>query len=157
MLGVTGGAPFTPALAAQWREASNDRSIDKNSAAFDDKNNWLLGEELTKTCMRTYTQSATGLGAEIVYFHESAEGAFRRKDESGRSWYIDKREPLPVWTQNMEGGEEGAVPVPPLDARNILRPETVESLFIGWRLTHNPIYRYDAICPEARIGWATSD
>jgi mannosyl-oligosaccharide alpha-1,2-mannosidase len=32
-------------------------------------------------------------------------------------------------------------PDPPIDARNILRPETVESLFIGWRLTHDPIYR----------------
>lgn len=35
-------------------------------------------------------------------------------------------------------------PNPPYDARNMLRPETVESLFIGWRLTHNPVYRYEA-------------
>ena len=33
-------------------------------------------------------------------------------------------------------------PDPPYDARNMLRPETVESLFVGWRLTHDPIYRY---------------
>ena len=141
MLGVTGGAPFTPALAAQWRQASKDGSSGPDDPLMDDKNSWLLGEELTKTCMRTYIQSATGLGAEIVYFHESADGALRRKDESGRGWYIDKRRPIPAWSQGIEDGEEAAPPVPPLDARNILRPETVESLFIGWRLTHNPIYR----------------
>ena len=31
--------------------------------------------------------------------------------------------------------------IPHLDARNILRPETVESLFLAWRATIDPIYR----------------
>ena len=31
--------------------------------------------------------------------------------------------------------------VPPIDSRNILRPETVESLYIGYELTGDPTYR----------------
>lgn len=45
----------------------------------------------------------------------------------GREWYINSR--------------KATYPRPPLDARNVLRPETVESLFIAYRLTGDPIYR----------------
>lgn len=31
--------------------------------------------------------------------------------------------------------------MPPIDSRNILRPETVESLYIGYELTGDPTYR----------------
>ncbi|KAG0141673.1 hypothetical protein CROQUDRAFT_673980 [Cronartium quercuum f. sp. fusiforme G11] len=76
---------------------------------------WTIGKELIRTCVETYAQSATGLGAEIVEF----------KAGGRREWVIPHYNP-----EN-----------PPLDARNILRPETVESLFLGWRATHDPIYR----------------
>lgn len=46
---------------------------------------------------------------------------------AGRDWYINSR--------------QKTAPNPPLDARNILRPETVESLFIAYRITGDPIYR----------------
>lgn len=45
---------------------------------------------------------------------------------NGREWFINSRR---------------VDAPPPLDARNILRPETVESLFIAYRVTGNPIYR----------------
>ena len=36
---------------------------------------------------------------------------------------------------------KGQFYVKPLDAHNLLRPETVESLFVMWRATHNETYR----------------
>ncbi|KAI9604596.1 hypothetical protein KEM48_002349 [Puccinia striiformis f. sp. tritici PST-130] len=83
---------------------------------------WLLGKELIKTCVNTYELSTTGLGPEIVQF-------INRPDQFDkiyqRGWLIPHSDPKS----------------PPLDARNILRPETVESLFFGWRTTKDPIYR----------------
>ncbi|KAI9602831.1 hypothetical protein H4Q26_002136 [Puccinia striiformis f. sp. tritici PST-130] len=83
---------------------------------------WLLGKELIKTCVNTYELSTTGLGPEIVQF-------INRPDQFDkiyqREWLIPHSDPKS----------------PPLDARNILRPETVESLFFGWRTTKDPIYR----------------
>ena len=46
---------------------------------------------------------------------------------------------------------------PPIDARYILRPETVESLFIAYRLTGDPKYRrwgwkiFEAIQKNCRV------
>lgn len=90
---------------------------------------WLIGKELIKTCVDTYEQTATGLAPEIVLF---APAGKERDWKEKRDWKIP-------------GYRRGD---PPLDARNILRPETVESLFLGWRATHDPIYRCRASrCP----------
>lgn len=67
-------------------------------------------------------------------FHQ--DEALARK--TGRDWYINSR--------------EKTAPHPPLDARNILRPETVESLFIAYRITGDPIYREWVRCCFARRG-----
>ncbi|KAJ7128796.1 glycoside hydrolase family 47 protein [Mycena crocata] len=83
---------------------------------------WTTGVNLIETCVDTY-RTASGLAPEIVYFRESID--------KGSDWFIkDARPP-------------GQPPV--YDARYILRPETVESLFLAWRLTGNPRYR--------RYGW----
>ncbi|KAJ7115339.1 glycoside hydrolase [Mycena epipterygia] len=79
---------------------------------------WTTGVNLIETCVDTY-RTATGLAPEIVHFRE--------KIEPGSDWYIKGARPP---------GEE-----PVYDARYILRPETVESLFLAWRLTGNPRYR----------------
>ncbi|KAK0553412.1 mannosyl-oligosaccharide alpha-1,2-mannosidase [Tilletia horrida] len=83
---------------------------------------WVVGQELIKTCMDTYTKTSTGLGAEIVMFN--VEG-YPSENENA-DWYI-KQPPA------------GQPPL--LDARNILRPETVESLFIAFQLTGDQQYR----------------
>ncbi|PLW11436.1 hypothetical protein PCANC_21274 [Puccinia coronata f. sp. avenae] len=83
---------------------------------------WLLGKELIKSCVDTYKQSSTGLGPEIAYFTTRPEQYVKIHQ---REWLISNYDPL----------------MPPLDARNILRPETVESLFLAWRATKDPIYR----------------
>ena len=55
-------------------------------------------------------------------------------------------------------------PAPPHDAKNMLRPETMESLFVAWRLTHDPIYRewgwhifqaFEKHCKVSTGGYAT--
>ncbi|KAJ7164360.1 glycoside hydrolase family 47 protein [Mycena filopes] len=79
---------------------------------------WTTGVALIETCVDTY-RTASGLSPEIVHFRESIE--------KGSDWFIKNAKP------------PGEPPV--YDARYILRPETVESLFLAWRLTGNPKYR----------------
>ncbi|KIM38981.1 glycoside hydrolase family 47 protein [Hebeloma cylindrosporum] len=85
---------------------------------------WELGVELLKTCVDTYN-TATGLAAEIVHFYTSDDGLQAHPE---RDWYI-------------KGNEIPAQPS--YDARYLLRPETVESLFIAYRLTGDEQYRAD--------------
>lgn len=77
MLGVTGGAAFDPS----------------ESLSSESHSNWNLGQQLVKTCMDTYTQSKTGLGAEIVFYYPTLEQKHTAKDVTERAWYIDKRKP----------------------------------------------------------------
>ncbi|KAJ6605389.1 glycoside hydrolase family 47 protein [Mycena vulgaris] len=79
---------------------------------------WTTGVNLIETCVETY-RTASGLAPEIVHFRE--------KIDKGKDWFIKGARP------------PGEPPV--YDARYILRPETVESLFLAWRLTGNPRYR----------------
>lgn len=74
---------------------------------------WKLGEELTRTCMDTH-KTKTGLSPEIAVFYTAESPQSKTKD-----WYAKNR----------------------FDSRYILRPETVESLFLGWRMTGDPKYR----------------
>lgn len=101
------------------------------------KRDWKAGEELIRTCMETH-KTKTGLSPEITYFRTETSSS-----DDGRDWYIKN----PGW-----------------DARYLLRPETVESLFLGWRLTGDQRYRdwgwqvFSAIekhCKIASGGYAT--
>ncbi|KAI5481705.1 mannosyl-oligosaccharide alpha-1,2-mannosidase, glycoside hydrolase family 47 protein [Pseudohyphozyma bogoriensis] len=96
---------------------------DRASFSEDESDDFIAGVGLIKGCMDTYQQTKTGLAPEIVNFYRTVEEA--RK--AGREWFINSR--------------AMAAPNPPIDARNILRPETVESLFIAYRITGDPIYR----------------
>ncbi|EGG12305.1 family 47 glycoside hydrolase, partial [Melampsora larici-populina 98AG31] len=86
----------------------------------DQNEDWEIGKELIKTCVDTYEKTFTGLAPEIVEFSGQSN-----VNGIQREWMI------PHYHKSS----------PPLDARNILRPETVESLFLAWRSTHDPIYR----------------
>ncbi|KAJ7276765.1 glycoside hydrolase [Mycena rebaudengoi] len=74
--------------------------------------NWQNGVDLLEGCMETH-KTATELSPEAVEFHVTP-------NEPGGDWYIKFSTP--------------GIP-PPRDAQYVLRPETVESLFIAWRLT----------------------
>ncbi|KAK4703773.1 hypothetical protein P7C70_g2433, partial [Phenoliferia sp. Uapishka_3] len=58
----------------------------------------------------------------VMYFRDVVPAK-----RTNREWYINSR--------------ARAAPNPPIDARNILRPETVESLFVAYRITGDPLYR----------------
>lgn len=74
---------------------------------------WLeIGEAFTRTCAFTYFLTPTGLGPESVVF--APEGAPSARIERG--WLSDQ-------------------------TKYILRPETVESLFVMFRATGNEVYR----------------
>ncbi|KAJ4315530.1 mannosyl-oligosaccharide alpha-1,2-mannosidase [Neodidymelliopsis sp. IMI 364377] len=89
-----------------------------------------LARELTKTCWGMYKVTQTGIAPEIVWFsadesvlhstHDRPSSA--RSSDSETSWKKDYN-------------------IKPLDAHNLQRPETVESLFLMWRITKDPIYR----------------
>ncbi|KAG5718272.1 Mannosyl-oligosaccharide 1,2-alpha-mannosidase MNS3, partial [Termitomyces sp. T112] len=88
------------------------------------KRNWKNGVELIKTCMATH-DTATGLSPEIVHFRIPSDG-LDSSTYAPADWYIKGARP----------GES-----PPYDARYMLRPETVESLFLAYRLTGDQLYR----------------
>ncbi|KAJ7515559.1 hypothetical protein O6H91_22G018200 [Diphasiastrum complanatum] len=82
-----------------------------------------LAEELARTCFEIYNVTATGLAPEIVYFRTP-------EDKS----------------EGNDGGKAGAayardIVIKPADRHNLLRPETVESLFVLYRVTQDPKYR----------------
>lgn len=97
---------------------------DESTFTAAQREDWYLGKQLTKTCVDTYFASKTGLAPEIVNFFTHKNDAKRY----GREWFINSRQPGPDTE-------------PPIDARNILRPETAESLFVAYRVTGDPIYR----------------
>ncbi|KJA19241.1 glycoside hydrolase family 47 protein [Hypholoma sublateritium FD-334 SS-4] len=88
------------------------------------KRDWRTGVELVKTCMNTH-DTATGLAPEIVYFRVASDG-MDSIPGAPSDWYI-KGAPVSEF--------------PPYDSRYMLRPETVESLFIAYRLTGEQRYR----------------
>ncbi|KAI3479386.1 hypothetical protein L1887_58591 [Cichorium endivia] len=104
-----------------------------------DREDWRLGHEFVRTCMDTYTNTKTGLSPEIAFFKtpQDAKMSDAQMIEANRAplpknvdWYIKKPPP------SYQGR-----PNPLIDARNILRPETVESLFVAFSLTGDQIYR----------------
>ena len=70
-----------------------------------------LAKKLMRTCNEMYTSTATGLAPEIVQFS------------------------LDISSHDV------GMKVDPHAQHNLLRPETVESLLIMWRVTKDPIYR----------------
>lgn len=90
-----------------------------------------LARELTKTCWGMYKVTQTGVAPEIVWF--SADEATLRSKSSG---------PRPLYkSSDSEEAWKKDYTIKPLDAHNLQRPETVESLFLMWRITKDPIYR----------------
>lgn len=85
----------------------------------------IVAHELLRGCMATYQETSTGLSPEITHWRTMNEPQHSEED-----WYIKQAPP-----------DESGRSTPLIDARNILRPETVESLFLAFHLTGDPIYR----------------
>ncbi|KAL9256548.1 Mannosyl-oligosaccharide 1,2-alpha-mannosidase MNS3-like protein [Drosera capensis] len=99
------------------------RAMKDNLLTFEDMENLKLAEDLAKTCVEMYSVTSTGLAPEIAYFH--VEDYFEPGLDGGNktSEYVDD------------------IIIKPLDRHNLLRPETVESLFVLYRITEDPKYR----------------
>lgn len=81
------------------------------------ENDIRLARELTHTCYQMYNVTKTGLAPEIAYFNTEQVTGYTRGDTSRD------------------------IIIKPQDAHNLQRPETVESLFIMYRITGDEIYR----------------
>ncbi|KAJ7109748.1 glycoside hydrolase family 47 protein [Mycena crocata] len=90
------------------------------------KRDWKTGVNLIKTCMDTHS-TATGLAPEIAHFRIASDG-IGMDPQFPTDWYI-------------KGAHTKPDELPPYDSRYILRPETVESLFLAFRLTGDEKYR----------------
>ncbi|KAJ2863312.1 hypothetical protein GGI22_001986 [Coemansia erecta] len=96
----------------------------------------LVAEELAYTCYISYAMTPTGLGPERFRF-SSYELSNPAEDSDSVN---PKKQPSAMSGQreNIEKEAEGMVGV---DMRYILRPETLESLFILYRVTGDPKYQ----------------
>ena len=113
--------------------ATSDQSTsppDPSTFTADQADDFFIGQALIKTCVSLYTTTKTGLAPEIAMFFKAGEKAMMKRKGGGRDWWINSRHGRAVGVE------------PPIDARNILRPETVESLFLAYRITGDPIYRF---------------
>ncbi|KAH9616594.1 hypothetical protein KSS87_011875 [Heliosperma pusillum] len=114
--------PGTLALGAT-KGLTKSKAMKENLLSVDDLENLGLAEELAKTCFEMYSVTSTGLAPEIAYFH--VEDFFEEGHDGGNksSQYVND------------------IIIRPADRHNLLRPETVESLFVLYRITEDPKYR----------------
>ncbi|KAL3684934.1 hypothetical protein R1sor_002956 [Riccia sorocarpa] len=112
----------TLALGAT-RGMTKDQALRRGFMSERDLHDLKLAEDLCHTCYQMYAVTATGLAPEIVYFN------------------MDERSQT-----GQDGGRKDAkyahdIQIHPLDRHNLLRPETVESLFVLYRVTGDIKYR----------------
>lgn len=121
-----------------------------------------LAEELTRSCFQMYAQTASGLAPEIVFWKEALEIDLVDSESKllfnyHQSGFVDSNVKLPLRNSVPENGETDEntrfrsifsdsnpdmdFTIHPRDGHNLLRPETVESLFILYRITGKQIYR----------------
>ncbi|XP_010499520.1 PREDICTED: mannosyl-oligosaccharide 1,2-alpha-mannosidase MNS3 [Camelina sativa] len=114
--------PGTLALGAT-KGLTKEQALKENLLSFEDLENLKLAEDLAKTCFEMYEVTATGLAPEIAYFHtnEYSEDGLQGGNKS--SMY------------------ENDIIIKHADRHNLLRPETVESLFVLYRITKDTKYR----------------
>ncbi|WQF82895.1 Putative glycoside hydrolase family 47, six-hairpin glycosidase-like superfamily [Colletotrichum destructivum] len=89
-----------------------------------------LAIELMNTCRGMYAVTDTGLAPEITWFNASEADLQPRP---GDRWLRRESSALSKWKKDYT--------IKPLDAHNLQRPETVESLFMMYRITGNSMYR----------------
>lgn len=114
--------PGTLALGAT-KGITKRKAVELNLLTAEDLENLSLAEDLAKTCFEMYSVTSTGLAPEIVHFN--IEGNLEHGLDGGNksSEYIND------------------IMIKHNDRHNLLRPETVESLFVLHRITEDPKYR----------------
>ncbi|GAV66442.1 Glyco_hydro_47 domain-containing protein [Cephalotus follicularis] len=102
---------------------TKEKALKDNLLKFEDLENLKLAEDLAKTCFEMYSVTSTGLAPEIAYFHTEE---FSEEGLGGG---------------NMSSEYLNDIIIKQADRHNLLRPETVESLFVLYRITEDPKYR----------------
>lgn len=99
------------------------QAMENNMLNFEDLENLKLAEDLAKTCFEMYSVTSTGLAPEIAYFHTEEFSEQGHDGGNKSSEYIND------------------IIIRPADRHNLLRPETVESFFVLYRITEDLKYR----------------
>ncbi|KLJ10937.1 mannosyl-oligosaccharide alpha-1,2-mannosidase [Blastomyces silverae] len=118
-LGVTGGLTVSEAKKIHGWSDKQQKQMN-------------LAKELMKTCWGMYKVTNTGLAPEIAWFNADNVDLQPVPGE--------RKSPLPPSIDSISGWKQDYI-IKPLDAHNLQRPETIESLFMMWRVTKDPIYR----------------
>ncbi|KAJ8132583.1 hypothetical protein O1611_g1038 [Lasiodiplodia mahajangana] len=123
---------FLPGLIALGATRGHPLSKARTWPSWDSKkeDQMQLARDLMKTCWGMYAVTKTGLAPEIAWFHADEEDL---RPAPGDRPSRPTRNSLAAWKKDYI--------VKPLDAHNLQRPETVESLFVMWRITEDPLYR----------------
>ncbi|KAI7983915.1 Mannosyl-oligosaccharide 1,2-alpha-mannosidase MNS3 [Camellia lanceoleosa] len=102
---------------------TKEKALKANLLTFEDLENLKLAESLAETCFEMYSVTSTGLAPEIAYFN--TEGHSEEGPDGGNksSKYVHD------------------IIIKHADRHNLLRPETVESLFVLYRITGDLKYR----------------
>ncbi|KVH89422.1 mannosyl-oligosaccharide 1,2-alpha-mannosidase MNS3 [Cynara cardunculus var. scolymus] len=114
--------PGTLALGAT-KGITKAKAMEENLLTFEDLENLKLAEDLAKTCYEMYSVTSTGLAPEIAYFNSEGYSEDGLDGGNKTSEYIHD------------------IVIKHADRHNLLRPETVESLFILYRITEDSKYR----------------
>ncbi|XP_076885356.1 mannosyl-oligosaccharide 1,2-alpha-mannosidase MNS3-like [Bidens hawaiensis] len=114
--------PGTLALGAT-KGKTKAKAKEENLLTFNDLENLKLAEDLAKTCFEMYAVTSTGLAPEIAYFNSEGYSEEHLDGGNKTSEYIHD------------------IVIKRADRHNLLRPETVESLFILYRITEDSKYR----------------
>ncbi|KAL3520221.1 hypothetical protein ACH5RR_018370 [Cinchona calisaya] len=116
---------FLPGVLAlgATKGITKEKAMKESILTFEDLENLKLAEDLARTCVEMYSVTSTGLAPEIVYFN--TEGTSESGPDGGNksSKYVHD------------------IVIKHADRHNLLRPETVESLFILYRITEDSKYR----------------
>ncbi|XP_020576782.1 mannosyl-oligosaccharide 1,2-alpha-mannosidase MNS3 isoform X2 [Phalaenopsis equestris] len=114
--------PGTLALGAT-KGLTKRKAIELNLLTDEELENLSLAEDLAKTCFEMYSVTSTGLAPEIAYFNIEGNSEHGLDGGNKSSEYVND------------------IIIRPNDRHNLLRPETVESLFVLHRITQDPKYR----------------
>lgn len=116
--------PGTIALAATGGETLM-KARRKHNWSAEKETQIELARDLTKTCWGMYAVTETGLAPEITWFKAADLDVEPIRSSSSNN--------ISTWKEDYI--------IKPRDAHNLQRPETVETLFMMWRITEDPLYR----------------
>ncbi|KAI2794152.1 Mannosyl-oligosaccharide 1,2-alpha-mannosidase [Penicillium oxalicum] len=114
--------------ATEGRKEAEARQLPSWNAKKEEQ--MKLAKELMKTCWAMYAVTESGLSPEIAWFE--ADPSDLEPGPASRPQTRSSDDPS-SWKKDFI--------IKPLDAHNLQRPETVESLFLMFRVTNDPIYR----------------